>query len=227
MLTAEVDEPVRAGPRSSATRAPARSTPIVEERDATAEQRAITEINAGDVRLRRRPARARRWASSPPTTSRARSTSPTSSACWSTRAAPSSPTPPATRPRCSAATTGSSWPGCARILRDRINTEWMRAGVTIVDPATTWIDVTVTARPRRRDRAQHPPARRHHDRRPGAAVGPDTTLDRHHGGRGRQRGPGPRGRAPRSARGRRWARTRTCGPAPCCASGPRSARSSR
>ena len=29
-------------------------------------------------------------------------------------------------------------------LRDRINLAWMRAGVTIVDPASTWIDVTVT-----------------------------------------------------------------------------------
>ncbi|QSB17092.1 bifunctional UDP-N-acetylglucosamine diphosphorylase/glucosamine-1-phosphate N-acetyltransferase GlmU [Natronosporangium hydrolyticum] len=29
-------------------------------------------------------------------------------------------------------------------LRDRINREWLRAGVTIIDPATTWLDVTVT-----------------------------------------------------------------------------------
>jgi bifunctional UDP-N-acetylglucosamine pyrophosphorylase / glucosamine-1-phosphate N-acetyltransferase len=28
-------------------------------------------------------------------------------------------------------------------LRDRVNTGWMRSGVSIVDPATTWIDVTV------------------------------------------------------------------------------------
>ncbi|MCX6461111.1 MAG: bifunctional UDP-N-acetylglucosamine diphosphorylase/glucosamine-1-phosphate N-acetyltransferase GlmU [Actinobacteria bacterium] len=30
---------------------------------------------------------------------------------------------------------------CARVMRDRINVGWMRAGVTIVDPASTWIDV--------------------------------------------------------------------------------------
>ncbi len=30
-----------------------------------------------------------------------------------------------------------------RELNDRVTTEWMRHGVTIVDPATTWIDVTV------------------------------------------------------------------------------------
>ena len=51
------------------------------------------------------------------------------------------------------------------ILRDRVNRAWSSTGVTIVDPATTWIDVTVAARPRRRDRAEHPPARRHHGRR--------------------------------------------------------------
>ena len=31
----------------------------------------------------------------------------------------------------------------AALLRDRINDEWMRAGVTIIDPTTTWIDSTV------------------------------------------------------------------------------------
>jgi bifunctional UDP-N-acetylglucosamine pyrophosphorylase/glucosamine-1-phosphate N-acetyltransferase len=31
-----------------------------------------------------------------------------------------------------------------RVLNDRILTDWMLAGVTITDPASTWIDVTVT-----------------------------------------------------------------------------------
>ncbi|KIR66750.1 bifunctional N-acetylglucosamine-1-phosphate uridyltransferase/glucosamine-1-phosphate acetyltransferase [Micromonospora haikouensis] len=30
-----------------------------------------------------------------------------------------------------------------RLLRDRVNEAWMRTGVSILDPATTWIDVTV------------------------------------------------------------------------------------
>ena len=30
----------------------------------------------------------------------------------------------------------------AALLRDRINDQWMRAGVTIIDPTTTWIDAT-------------------------------------------------------------------------------------
>ncbi|MFC7545112.1 bifunctional UDP-N-acetylglucosamine diphosphorylase/glucosamine-1-phosphate N-acetyltransferase GlmU [Plantactinospora sp. GCM10030261] len=34
--------------------------------------------------------------------------------------------------------------GLRRLLRDRVNERWMRSGVTILDPATTWIDVTVT-----------------------------------------------------------------------------------
>jgi bifunctional UDP-N-acetylglucosamine pyrophosphorylase / glucosamine-1-phosphate N-acetyltransferase len=31
-----------------------------------------------------------------------------------------------------------------RRLRDRVNGDWMRSGVSILDPVTTWIDVTVT-----------------------------------------------------------------------------------
>ena len=30
------------------------------------------------------------------------------------------------------------------LLRDRVNDAWMRAGVSMIDPATTWVDVTVT-----------------------------------------------------------------------------------
>ena len=35
----------------------------------------------------------------------------------------------------------------AALLRDRINDGWMRAGVSIVDPSTTWIGVDVTLEP--------------------------------------------------------------------------------
>jgi bifunctional UDP-N-acetylglucosamine pyrophosphorylase / glucosamine-1-phosphate N-acetyltransferase len=34
--------------------------------------------------------------------------------------------------------------GARRALNDRILEDWMRAGVTITDPASTWVDVTVT-----------------------------------------------------------------------------------
>lgn len=32
-------------------------------------------------------------------------------------------------------------------MRERINNAWMRSGVSIIDPATTWIDVSVTLEP--------------------------------------------------------------------------------
>jgi bifunctional UDP-N-acetylglucosamine pyrophosphorylase/glucosamine-1-phosphate N-acetyltransferase len=61
------------------------------------------------------------------------------------------------------------------IMRDRINDEWMRSGVAITDPATTWIDVTVTLE---RDAVIEPNT---HLRGAtavgeGAVVGPDTSL---------------------------------------------------
>ncbi|MGC9667975.1 bifunctional UDP-N-acetylglucosamine diphosphorylase/glucosamine-1-phosphate N-acetyltransferase GlmU [Planosporangium sp. 12N6] len=61
------------------------------------------------------------------------------------------------------------------ILRDRVNLGWMRAGVSIIDPATTWIDVTVTLG---RDAVVEPNT---HLRGTttvgeGAVVGPDTTV---------------------------------------------------
>jgi bifunctional UDP-N-acetylglucosamine pyrophosphorylase/glucosamine-1-phosphate N-acetyltransferase len=61
------------------------------------------------------------------------------------------------------------------ILRDRINERWMRAGVTIVDSASTWIDVDVdlasdvTIRPQVTLRGPTSIAT-------GAVVGPGTTL---------------------------------------------------
>ena len=61
------------------------------------------------------------------------------------------------------------------VLRDRVNLDWMRSGVTINDPATTWIDVTVHLEP---DAVVEPNT---HLRGTtvvgaGATVGPDTTL---------------------------------------------------
>jgi bifunctional UDP-N-acetylglucosamine pyrophosphorylase/glucosamine-1-phosphate N-acetyltransferase len=65
--------------------------------------------------------------------------------------------------------------GLWSLLRDRVNEGWMRAGVTIVDPKTTWIDVTVELS---RDAVIEPNT---HLRGStvvgeGALVGPDTTL---------------------------------------------------
>ena len=61
------------------------------------------------------------------------------------------------------------------LLRDRVNTQWMRAGVTILDPATTWIDVTVRLAP---DVVidQNTQLRGDTAIAEGATVGPDVTL---------------------------------------------------
>ena len=61
------------------------------------------------------------------------------------------------------------------LLRDRVNADWMRAGVSIIDPATTWIDVTVTLA---RDAVIEPNThlRGGTSVGEGATVGPDTTL---------------------------------------------------
>jgi bifunctional UDP-N-acetylglucosamine pyrophosphorylase / glucosamine-1-phosphate N-acetyltransferase len=61
------------------------------------------------------------------------------------------------------------------VLRDRVNGEWMRTGVTLLDPATTWIDVTVTLG---RDAVVQPQTRLCGATTigEGALVGPETTL---------------------------------------------------
>jgi bifunctional UDP-N-acetylglucosamine pyrophosphorylase/glucosamine-1-phosphate N-acetyltransferase len=60
-------------------------------------------------------------------------------------------------------------------LRDRINRHWMREGVSIIDPETTWIDVTVTLQP---DSIVEPNTQLRGTTAIGrdAVVGPDVTL---------------------------------------------------
>lgn len=60
-------------------------------------------------------------------------------------------------------------------LNRRVLTRWMLAGVTVVDPATTWVDVTVTLEP---DVTLLPGTQLHGATHvaDGAVVGPDTTL---------------------------------------------------
>ncbi|HEY9484649.1 MAG TPA: bifunctional UDP-N-acetylglucosamine diphosphorylase/glucosamine-1-phosphate N-acetyltransferase GlmU [Micromonosporaceae bacterium] len=60
-------------------------------------------------------------------------------------------------------------------LRDRINTDLMRSGVSMLDPATTWIDVTVGIEP---DATIEPNTqlRGATSVAAGAVIGPDTTL---------------------------------------------------
>ena len=61
---------------------------------------------------------------------------------------------------------------------------WMRAGVTVVDPASTWVDVQVQLA---RDVRLLPGTQLHGETTvaTGATIGPDTHADRRAGGRGR------------------------------------------
>ena len=63
----------------------------------------------------------------------------------------------------------------AAMLRDRINDGWMHAGVTIVDPTTTWIDATVELS---HDVTLHPGTALLGSTKvaTGAVIGPRTTL---------------------------------------------------
>ncbi len=62
-----------------------------------------------------------------------------------------------------------------RLLNDRVLEHWMRAGVTVVDPASTWIDVQVTLAP---DVLLAPNTALHGSTRvaTGAEIGPNSTL---------------------------------------------------
>ena len=89
----------------------------------------------------------------------------------------------------------------------------MRAGVTVVDPLTTWVDVTATVAA---DAVLQPGTQLLGTTtvEPGAVVGPDTTLVDMRGRGGRVRRPvALPGRGDRPRR-RRSARSATCGRAP-------------
>ncbi len=62
-----------------------------------------------------------------------------------------------------------------RILNDRILDRWMRAGVAVVDPATTWVDATVTLEPDV-TLQPHTQLRGTTTVAEGAEIGPETTL---------------------------------------------------
>ncbi|HEX3732725.1 MAG TPA: bifunctional UDP-N-acetylglucosamine diphosphorylase/glucosamine-1-phosphate N-acetyltransferase GlmU [Mycobacteriales bacterium] len=61
------------------------------------------------------------------------------------------------------------------LLRDRLTTEWMRRGVTMIDPSTVWLDVTARLAP---DTVIAPNVQLYGNTviESGARVGPDTTL---------------------------------------------------
>jgi bifunctional UDP-N-acetylglucosamine pyrophosphorylase/glucosamine-1-phosphate N-acetyltransferase len=60
-------------------------------------------------------------------------------------------------------------------LNRRLLEHWMRAGVTVIDPASVWLDADVTLSP---DVVLHPGVQLHAGTLvgPGATIGPDSTL---------------------------------------------------
>jgi bifunctional UDP-N-acetylglucosamine pyrophosphorylase/glucosamine-1-phosphate N-acetyltransferase len=173
VLTAEVDEPYGLGrvirnPLTGAVDA------IVEERDATSDQRAVTEINAGAYAF---DAMLLSQALGKLSTANAQGeeylTDVIGLLVDSDHSVLAYPTGDPTEVL--GCNDRVELAGLSAILRDRINEDWMRAGVTIVDPRTTWIDVDVTLGP---DTVVEPNTHLRGRTAVGewAVVGPDTTL---------------------------------------------------
>lgn len=171
VLTADLDDPTGYG---RIVRDGGAVTAIVEQADATAEQLAITEVNAGVYAF---DAAFLRYGLERLDTANAQGelylTDLVAIADGDGR--------PARGVRCA-----DGWQ--VRGINDRVQLaamraelnrrlleDWMRAGVTVVDPATTWLDVQVVLEP---DVVLHPGTQLHGATTvaAGAEIGPDTTL---------------------------------------------------
>jgi bifunctional UDP-N-acetylglucosamine pyrophosphorylase/glucosamine-1-phosphate N-acetyltransferase len=173
MLTAEVAEPYGLGrvirnPHTGAVDA------IVEEKDATSDQRAITEINAGVYAF---DAKLLTDALGALTTANAQGEQYLTDVIGLFVESDHSVLAHATGDPTEALGCNDrvELAGLRAILRDRVNDGWMRAGVTIVDPRTTWIDVGVTLG---QDVVIEPNTQLKGDTVVGewAVIGPDSTL---------------------------------------------------
>ena len=167
--------PTRPGTAGCCAGPTARSPRIVEHRDATEEQRAVDEINTSVYAFESGPLRDALTRLSTENAQGEEYLTDVVGLFAARRAAPSarwSPTggrdrrrqrPGAARRGAPGATTTGCW------------TDWMRAGVTVVDPATTWVDAEVELAP---DVTLHPGTQLHGRTRVarGAEVGPDCTL---------------------------------------------------
>ena len=183
---------------------------IVEQRDASPDERAIDEIATSIYAFRRDllgPA-----LRAPVARQRAGRVLPHRRRRRARRHGPprrSGPGAAARRPR--ASTTAGSWPSPSASCGSRTNRHWLLNGVTMLDPRQTFIDVTVQPRPRRHavpghdPRGQHGRRRRQRDR----PAHPPRRL------RGRAQTAGSSTRSasrPRSATGPGSGRTATCRP---------------
>ncbi|MGY1670784.1 bifunctional UDP-N-acetylglucosamine diphosphorylase/glucosamine-1-phosphate N-acetyltransferase GlmU [Geodermatophilus sp. SYSU D00710] len=172
VLTAEVEDPAGLGrivrDGGGAPRA------IVEERDATAEQRAIREVNAG-VYVANAGTLRRVLAGLATDNAQGEQYLTDALAPLVEGGAPVA----AVRAEDPADVLGCNdrveLAARRRTLNDRVLDALMRSGVTVVDPATTWVDVTATVAP---DALLEPGVhlRGTTSVATGAVVGPDTTL---------------------------------------------------
>jgi bifunctional UDP-N-acetylglucosamine pyrophosphorylase/glucosamine-1-phosphate N-acetyltransferase len=172
VLTAVVDEPTGLGRIVRDERGGVRA--IVEERDATPEQRAIREINAGvyiaDAALLR-GALARLGSDN----DQGEQYVTDVLGLLVDDGAQVGGVPAADPDDVLGCNDRRELAARRRLLNDRLLDDLMRSGVTVVDPLTTWVDVTVAVEP---DAVLHPGTQLHGTTTvaAGAEVGPDTTL---------------------------------------------------
>jgi bifunctional UDP-N-acetylglucosamine pyrophosphorylase/glucosamine-1-phosphate N-acetyltransferase len=172
VLTAEVADPTGLG---RVLRSPGGGfVGIVEERDATPEQRAVREINAGAYAFdgpKLRDALARLTSDNDQGEEYITDVIGLLVAAGQPVVAQICSDPEETL----GANDRAELASLRALLRDRINRKWMVSGVTIVDPATTWIDVTATVG---RDAVIEPNTHLKGVTAvgEGAEIGPDTTL---------------------------------------------------
>ena len=172
VLTAEVDDPTGLG---RIVRDPSGAvTGIVEERDATDEQRAIREVNAG-VYVANAATLRRVLAGLETDNAQGEQYLTDALAPLAAGGAPVAATPAADPDDVLGCNDRRELAARRRTLNDRVLDELMRSGVTVVDPATTWVDVTVTVAP---DALLEPGVQLRGTTAvaAGAVVGPDTTL---------------------------------------------------
>jgi bifunctional UDP-N-acetylglucosamine pyrophosphorylase / glucosamine-1-phosphate N-acetyltransferase len=147
---------------------------IVEQKDATAEQRAITEINSGVLAY---DAKLLRFGLSRLSTANAQGEEYLTDVLGILAAAghPVGACVAADFHEVLGVNDRVQLAELRRILNRRLTEHWMREGVSIIDPATTWIDVQVRLE---RDSVIHPNTQLHGETviAEGASIGPNCTL---------------------------------------------------
>ncbi|WP_345771712.1 bifunctional UDP-N-acetylglucosamine diphosphorylase/glucosamine-1-phosphate N-acetyltransferase GlmU [Geodermatophilus sabuli] len=172
VLTAEVDDPTGLGRIVRDDRGAPQA--IVEERDATDEQRAIREVNAG-VYVANAATLRRVLAGIGTSNAQGEQYLTDALAPLVSGGAPTAAVLADDPEDVLGCNDRAELAARRRTLNDRVLGELMRAGVTVVDPATTWVDVTVTVAA---DAVLEPGTQLKGATTvaSGAVVGPDSTL---------------------------------------------------